>query len=151
MKTSSQGWAGPRFRLVNRWLTCQRSSTYTNNTSDAQIQISLLGYNLGQRARRGWEKREGYSGCRDKRGRGEKAPISQLTHSLQYDLNTFTGEGGGNLGRSRLHVFLTPGYRWRVLKFSFFLHHHARQTNPYQLLRSPAIVSQTIKRNKNHF
>lgn len=42
-------------------------ATYTNNTSDAQIQISPLGYNLGQRVERRWEKRRG-SGCRDERG-----------------------------------------------------------------------------------
>lgn len=35
--------------------------TYTNNTSDAQIQISPLGYNLGYRAERG-RKREGDRG-----------------------------------------------------------------------------------------
>jgi hypothetical protein len=69
--------------------------TYTNKTFDAQIQISPLAYNLGQRIQRG-EKRGG-SGCRDERRRGEKAPISQLTHSLEYE--HVYGEGRGNLDR----------------------------------------------------
>lgn len=86
----------PEVQVSQQVANLQAKLTYTNNTSDAQIQISPLGYNLGQRAQRGWEKRRGGSGCRDeRRGGGEKAPISQLTHSLEYDLNTFTGEGGG--------------------------------------------------------
>lgn len=84
----------PKVQVSQQVANLPVKATYANNTSDAQIQISPLEYNLGQKAEKRWEKRED-SDCRDERRRGKKAPISQLTHSLEYDLNTFMGEGGG--------------------------------------------------------
>lgn len=121
----------PEVQVSQQVANLQAKLTYTNNTSDAQIQISPLGYNLGQRAQRGWEKRRGGSGCRDERGRRGKGSYISTHTFVGVRSEHVYGGGRGDLGRSRLHVFLTPGYRREVLKFSFFLHRHARQANLY--------------------
>jgi len=71
----------PKVQVSQQVANLPAKLTYTNNTSDAQIQISPLGYNLGQRTESRLGGKRGGSDCRDERGRGEKAPISQLSHS----------------------------------------------------------------------
>lgn len=100
-----------------------RELTYTNNTSNAQIQISPLGYNLGYRAQRAREKerktkgekgRKGDSGWREKSGRrlrGERLLYLNSHIRPEYHLNTNTFTGGTWTVRD-LHVFLTYLNPW---------------------------------------
>lgn len=94
-------------------------------------------------------------GCRDGTREREKRLLYLNSHIGVRSEHVY---GGGrrreDLGRSRLHVFLTPGYRWEVLKVSFL-----SPVASFRMTGRPvtvtavavAIFSQTIERNNNCF
>lgn len=136
----------PKVQVSQQVANLPAKPTYANNTSDAQIQISPLEYNLGQKAEKRWEKRED-SDCRDERGRGKKAPISQLTHS--FGVRSEHVYGGERRGAGPFETARVPN-PWLSLGGSQILVLLASpcQANSYQLLRSAAIFSRTIKKRK---
>lgn len=120
-------WVDLKFRLVSTGGNLPGELTYTNNTSNAQIRISPLGYNLYITRGTGYTRRE-EEGEQWRRSGGR---LLYFTHTFvrvpsEHVYGGEKGREGENLDRSRpARVPNVP----EPLVLKFFLHHHTRQAN----------------------